>query len=260
MRRAGESASDGAEATPPARPKPHKRVGNASAARDDRRAGAKSRRTPADPRRVSTSERATNPDTSGAATARQQSDPRPHARGTHGHQARPRARREPRQRPTTRRRLPLGQRFAHAGSVVAHGIAALPRNFVGWVAHHRRLVVALGVVALVMVALYGPAQRYYVALRRSGDLEAEAAYLDEDNQALLDDLSRLQTREGIEDEARRRGYTYENETSIEVNGVSDDASAAQDATDQGFSAADIEQPWYVRVLDFIFVYNGPDES
>lgn len=157
-------------------------------------------------------------------------------------------------------REPFGGRVASGASSVAYAVRSLPRNFVDWVSRHLKLVIAIGVVVLVMVALYGPVHRYYVAWRASGDLQAEADQVNGDNEDLKNDLNRLQSQEGIEDEARRRGYTYPDEESATVNGVADDANEGSDTPGQGFSASDLEQPWYIHVLDFIFVYNGPSQS
>lgn len=107
--------------------------------------------------------------------------------------------------------------------------------------------------------LYGPTQGYYVAWRTQGDEQAKADALDADNDNLRQDVNRLTTREGIEDEARRRGYAYPNEESTNTNDTDENPNKGSDATDSGFSYADIEQPWFIHVLDFIFVYNGPGD-
>lgn len=129
----------------------------------------------------------------------------------------------------------------------------------GWGSTHKMLLVTLGVIAVVILFLYGPTQRYYVAWRTQGDEEAKAEALDADNEALKEDIDRLTTREGVEDEARRLGYAYPSEDTSDanVNLGSDSPNKGSNATDSGFSYADIEQPWFIHVLDFIFVYNGP---
>lgn len=137
-------------------------------------------------------------------------------------------------------------------------LRALPGRVVSWVGSHRRLSIAILCLAIVLFGVYGPIQRYYVAWRAAGDLQAEYEAVSSDNEALRDDLSRLQSEEGIQDEARRRGYTYPDEESTTAEGISDDANEGSSATDSDFSAADIQQPWYIHVLDFIFVYQGVD--
>lgn len=135
-------------------------------------------------------------------------------------------------------------------------LGSVPGRIASWVVRHRRFSITVACVIAAVLFVFGPVQRYYVAWRTSSDLQAEADYLDADNDALKSDLDRLQSKEGIEDEARRRGYTYQNEESENADGVSDNANQGSDATDGGFSAADIERPWYIQVLDFIFVYKG----
>lgn len=138
----------------------------------------------------------------------------------------------------------------------------LPNRVVGWVGRHHRPLIVLAVVVVVILSLYGPVQRYYVAWRTRGDQQAKADAIDADNDALKQDIDRLTTRDGIEDEARQRGYAYPSEgTSDSSNATSNtgNGNKGSDATDSVFSYADIEQPWFIHVLDFIFVYNGPTD-
>lgn len=155
-----------------------------------------------------------------------------------------------------RRQVSVGM-WQRIGSVF-DAIGLLPGRIASWVLRHRRLSITVGCIVLAVAIVYGPVQRYYVARRSASDLQAEYDYLTSDNDALRTDLDRLQSEEGIEDEARRRGYTFPDETSENAEGVQDDENQGSSATDEGFSAADIEQPWYIHVLDFIFVYRGVD--
>ena len=59
------------------------------------------------------------------------------------------------------------------------------------------------------------------------------------------DIDRLQTREGIEDEARKRGYVSEGETGVIAEGLPEDQEAEE---------APAELPWYLAVGDFVFQY------
>lgn len=79
---------------------------------------------------------------------------------------------------------------------------------------------------MVFLALYGPIQRYYVAWRTQGDEQAKADYLNSDNDALKEDIDRLTTRSGVENEARERGYRYPSEGE---QGGSANANEIQDA-------------------------------
>lgn len=160
--------------------------------------------------------------------------------------------RRPRPQPRPQPRVTARDRASAAFA----GVRSFPGRVVAWVSRHRRLSVAFACVVLAVVMVYGPVQRYYVAWREAGDLQAEADALNADNDALRSDLSRLQSKEGIEDEARRRGYTYSGEESTTAEGVSDDQNQGSSGMESDFSAADIEQPWYIHVLDFIFVYEG----
>lgn len=152
--------------------------------------------------------------------------------------------------------VPVRRTFRDRVSATLSGIVAFPGHVVAWVRRHPRLSVSFACVLLAIVIVYGPAQRYYVAWRTSQDLQAEYDSLNANTEALKGDLDRLQSKEGIEDEARRRGYTFQDEQSETVTGVSDDADQGTGSADGGFSAADVERPWYIHVLDFIFVYEG----
>lgn len=123
------------------------------------------------------------------------------------------------------------------------------------------LVLAILVVlaALVFGVLWGPARAYYLAWRESGVLQVEYEALTEQNADLDHDLDRLQSLEGIEDEARRRGYVYPGEEALVVSGVEEqkvaDPSAVQEAIDQ----YEKSQPWYVGWLDSVFGYQRSSE-
>lgn len=166
------------------------------------------------------------------------------------------------------------------------------------VSRHRRPLIALGVVAVVILALYGPIQRYYVAWRTQGDEQAKVDYLNGDNDALRQDIDRLTTRSGVEEEARERGYRYPSEdandnqnaeasssgnaegdenassnenanaansgegsnanTEASPSNTSAMANQGSNALDSGFSYDDIQHPWYIHLFDFVFAYSSPD--
>lgn len=119
---------------------------------------------------------------------------------------------------------------------------------------HRRLVVVLAVIAVTIGALYGPAKDYYVALRQRDDLQTYYARLDASNSALRQSIQYLQSKEGIEDEARRRGYVYEGETAAEIPGLEDNTDNFTGET----TVPKVDQPWYIQVLDKLFGYQSTE--
>lgn len=165
----------------------------------------------------------------------------------------------PYERPTRRRperaeRVPWYERIWS----VFEAIGLLPGRIASWVMSHRRLSLALGIVVVIVLFMYGPVAGYYQAWRASGELQAEYETAQADNEALRDDLDRLQSEEGIEDEARKRGYTFPNEESTSAEGVSDDTDQGSSASDSSSYTDDTEQPWYIHVLDVILGYDGSD--
>ena len=111
------------------------------------------------------------------------------------------------------------------------------------------LVVA-AVVLVLFVALYGPACNVYQQWRIEGARKYTLAELDESNSSYQDDIDRLQTREGIEDEARRRGYVSEGEKTLVVEGLE-----GEDSEDTPTEDTAPEKPWYLGITDFIFQYS-----
>lgn len=103
------------------------------------------------------------------------------------------------------------------------------------------------------MAMYGPVQTYYRAWRAGQDLQAQLDELNASNEQYKDDIQALQTREGIEDEARRRGYVTNGETKVVVDGLndgSDDSSQSSDGDQQA------QKPWYIELGDKVFHYIG----
>lgn len=122
----------------------------------------------------------------------------------------------------------------------------------------RRALVALGLVALAALFLYEPARDLYVAKRQEGVLAAQLASIDSQNDALSDSVSSLTTREGIEDEARKRGYVTSGDTAVTVDGLDDStdtsSSGAASSTTANDASDSTDEPWYVSALDFVFDY------
>lgn len=118
----------------------------------------------------------------------------------------------------------------------------------GFYASHKLLCIAVGVLVAAALLLYGPAATYYRAWRAGLDLQAQYDALAQSNDQIQQQNDALLTREGIEEEARRRGYVGAGETGVVVEGLQDDSASSSDATP--------EYPWYVGVGDVIFGYEG----
>ena len=118
----------------------------------------------------------------------------------------------------------------------------------GFYASHKLLCIVVGVLVAAAVLLYGPAATYYRAWRAGLDLQAQYDALAQSNDQIQQQNDALLTREGIEEEARRRGYVGAGETGVVVEGLPDDSASSSDATP--------EYPWYVGVGDVIFGYEG----
>lgn len=118
----------------------------------------------------------------------------------------------------------------------------------GFYASHKLLCIAVGVLVAAALLLYGPTATYYRAWRAGLDLRAQYDALAQSNDQIQQQNDALLTREGIEEEARRRGYVGAGETGVVVEGLPDDSASSSDATP--------EYPWYVGVGDVIFGYEG----
>lgn len=122
-----------------------------------------------------------------------------------------------------------------------------------FVVHFRVALLIAALVLGVLMAMYGPVQTYYRAWRAGQDLQAQLDELNASNEQYKDDIQALQTREGIEDEARRRGYVTNSETKVVVDGLndgSDDSSQSSDGDQQA------QKPWYIELGDKVFHYIG----
>lgn len=118
----------------------------------------------------------------------------------------------------------------------------------GFYASHKLLCIVAGVLVAAALLLYGPAATYYRAWRAGLDLQAQYDALAQSNDQIQQQNDALLTREGIEEEARRRGYVGAGETGVVVEDLPDDSASSFDATP--------EYPWYVGVGDVIFGYEG----
>ena len=107
-------------------------------------------------------------------------------------------------------------------------------------------LIVLAVILVVVAALYAPARTYYSAWRTNGILQSSKDAIDQSNSAYESDNSRLMSSEGIQDEARKRGYVSEGETGVKVEGLDESSSSSDLSSDS--------DPWYITVLDFVFSY------
>lgn len=114
---------------------------------------------------------------------------------------------------------------------------------------------AAATLVICGVILYGPVRTYYAAWRDACRLEIAYDAVKDQNSELNHEISRLQSREGIEDEARRRGFVHPNEEALVT-----DVPPATDTTDpevvnQKLVAFEEQQPWYIHVIDSVLGYS-----
>jgi len=146
---------------------------------------------------------------------------------------------------------------ASAGSVRASIADGADGSIMSLVpAGHRALV--LGVVVLLVAAfLYVPLRNLYLAKRTELVLQSQYQTLTQINEGIEADLASLQSEEGLENEARRRGYVEEGEIAINLEGLDfEDETATDSEVDSSYGADSFVAPWYVHVLDVLFVYAG----
>lgn len=153
------------------------------------------------------------------------------------------------------RGVPGSRRRREAVSSGMRNVSAGMGSVLEAVTAHLRGTLLLCVVVLVVFMLYAPARNLYVANRRLDALQATYDALLEENDSIRGELELLQTREGIENEARARGFVDTGETKVVVEGLPEQTGH------QGSAAtviADVEvedaSPWYVHVLDALFGY------
>lgn len=136
---------------------------------------------------------------------------------------------------------------------VAEVVRSVPARCAGFARRHVRGLIALAVALALVASVWGPLGDYYVAWRRSGELAESYAEISAENDGLSQDIDRLQTREGVEDEARRQGYAYEGESTATSQSAQDDPNQGPDPTNPEPSEP-TERPWYIVVLDALFCY------
>ena len=119
----------------------------------------------------------------------------------------------------------------------------------GVVRGHPWLFTVLATIVVVLGMLYGPVRDWYVSMRSGQDLQTYYAAVETQNGELREDLGRLQTHEGIEDEARKRGYINPDETGVLVVNL---PGPQADLPEQ--LEVDYETTWDQAIFDFIFGY------
>lgn len=135
------------------------------------------------------------------------------------------------------------------------------QGILAWFMGHKKLSIVLIAVLALAITVYPPACSLYSATRSNAILSEKLTYATTTADSLQSEVDSLMTREGIEDEARRRGYVSEGETAVEMDGVEDTGSASSDSTVTESSNADTEEdPWYIKALDFIFGYDASTQG
>jgi cell division protein FtsB len=155
------------------------------------------------------------------------------------------------------RRMAAKMREAGKAGTLSIGttIRSIPMRLANLSAEQRRrIAIVAAVVVIVMVSLYVPMRDYYTAVRDEQVLSERLDQVSNENADLQDSIDALQTREGIEDEARRRGYVESGETAVSVEGLSD--SSEEDAVAlTGETDVSDDEPWYIRLGDLFFGYD-----
>lgn len=141
------------------------------------------------------------------------------------------------------------ERIAAGASAAGEAAAGKGAQLAALAMRFRVALIVLVALLVVGGALYAPAQDLYCAWREQEAHAQQLESLNEDISQYQGDIERLQTREGIEDEARKRGYVAEGETSLVVEGLPEDDGQDEDAAP--------DKPWYLALGDFIFQYQEP---
>ncbi len=143
-----------------------------------------------------------------------------------------------------------------AASVATGGV----QGILAWFMSHKRLSITLGVILALAIVVYPPACSLYSAARSNAILSAKLSEATATADTLQSEVDSLMTREGIEDEARRRGYVSEGETAVDMSGVEDSGSASSDSTVTESTSDSEEDPWYIQALDFVFRYDASTQG
>ena len=132
-------------------------------------------------------------------------------------------------------------------------VANLPERVRTILRVHKKLTVFICIVGVLLIGFYGPVQGYYRAIRDAQELQITQQEVEKEHKNLNEDVNRLQTQEGIQDKAHERGYVSEGETSVSVEGVGNTTT-----DDKQKEQKRPENPWYIKLLDFVFGYVPTD--
>lgn len=118
----------------------------------------------------------------------------------------------------------------------------------------RKIWVVCLVIAAIALGVLGPVHDFYVA-RRTGDvLEQKKAYIEEKNSELEAERDSLFTEEGVETQARKRGYVSPGEVGVNVEGLEqkevEDPSKPVEYPDS--------RSWFDKMLDTLFGFSPQD--
>lgn len=132
-------------------------------------------------------------------------------------------------------------------------VANLPERIRAILRAHKKLTIFICIVGVLLIGFYGPVQGYYRAIRDAQELQITQQEVEKEHKNLNEDVNRLQTQEGIQDKAHERGYVSEGETSVSVEGVGNTTT-----DDKQKEQKRPENPWYIKLLDFVFGYVPTD--
>ena len=129
----------------------------------------------------------------------------------------------------------------------------LPERIRAILRAHKKLTIFICIVGVLLIGFYGPVQGYYRAIRDAQELQIMQQEVEKEHKNLNEDVNRLQTQEGIQDKAHERGYVSEGETSVSVEGVGNTTTDNKPKEQKR-----PENPWYIKLLDFVFGYVPTD--
>ncbi len=137
-----------------------------------------------------------------------------------------------------------------------HALSAQVGQLVGIISTilSRKIWVVCLVVVAIALGVVGPVHDFYVA-RRTGDvLEQKKAYIEEKNSELEAERDSLFTEEGVETQARKRGYVSPGEVGVNVEGLEqkevEDPSKPVEYPDS--------RSWFDKMFDTLFGFSPQD--
>ncbi len=125
----------------------------------------------------------------------------------------------------------------------------------------QRILIIVAACGLFLYFIYQPVCIWYAAARDGQIYQEEKTRYEQNNAELQERGDTLKSDEGIKEEARERGYVDKGEYPVTVEGLPSDKDEA-DSSDSSPIPKEIEQavldepdPFYVQILDFIFLYH-----